>query len=62
MPGLTDDCYVLFLRSHDNATGLGEWPVAACPTYEEARRVRAQLGYSTGDCVIRFVGTTGGGD
>jgi hypothetical protein len=62
MPGGTDDCYVLFLRSHEDPACPGEWPVAACPSYEEARRVRAQLGYSTGDCIIRFVGTAGGGD
>jgi hypothetical protein len=58
----TDDCFVLFIRSREDQTGPGEYPVAACPSYAEARRVRAQLGHPTGDCVIRFVGTAGGGD
>jgi hypothetical protein len=62
MPSTTDDCFVLFVRSSEDQAGPGELPVAACPSYAEARRVRAQLGYATGECVIRFVGPAGGGD
>jgi hypothetical protein len=60
IPSATDDFFVLFVRTHDDTAGPGEWPLAACPSYEDARRMRAQLGYSTGDFVIRFVGPAGG--
>ncbi len=43
--------------------GAGEEPLATCASYEEARNFRRALpGAVAGKCVIRFVGTSGGGD
>jgi hypothetical protein len=60
-----EDDFVVFIRS-DRGDGSApesvEWPLANCASYEEARRVREAFSNHTGDCVIRFVGETGGGD
>ncbi len=60
-----EDDFVVFIRSdgEDRANpDRVEWPLASCASYEEARRVRNAFSNHTGDCVIRFVGETGGGD
>jgi hypothetical protein len=60
-----EDDFVVFIRSdpgHNPAPERVEWPLAHCNTYEEARRVRDSFSNHDGDCVIRFLGETGGGD
>jgi hypothetical protein len=57
-----DDCFVLFVRPSSDRAGSTEWPLAACPTYADAQRIRRQLTHSAGACVIRYVGPAGGGD
>jgi hypothetical protein len=60
-----EDDFVVFIRSdsgYESAPDSVEWPLASCASYEEARRVRESCSNRTGDCVIRFVGETGGGD
>jgi len=39
-----------------------EKPLASCSTYEEARRIRQAFHGLNGQCLIRFVGSSGGGD
>jgi len=59
-----EDDFVVFIRSdRDDANpDRVEWPLASCASYEEAKRVRDTFSNRNGDCVIRFVGETGGGD
>jgi hypothetical protein len=65
MESVLDDCFVVFLR-HDRSQSFrpdhAERPLASCSTYEEARRIQRQLQQTYRDCVIRYVGETGGGD
>jgi hypothetical protein len=59
------DCFMVFVRAGTVSTcrpGAVERPVAACPTYEEAARLREKLRRAGWSCIIRFVGQTGGGD
>lgn len=59
------DCFVVFVRDRSGTAkrpGAVERPVAACPSYKEAVRLREQLRQSGQSCVIRFIGQTGGGD
>jgi hypothetical protein len=44
------------------ASDASEHPLAVCPSHQEARRIRRILQEASCDCVIRFVGTAGGGD
>ncbi|HEV2947071.1 MAG TPA: hypothetical protein VGX70_06830 [Gemmataceae bacterium] len=39
-----------------------ERPLACCSTYEEAKRIRQSFHGLNGQCLIRFVGSSGGGD
>ena len=39
-----------------------EQPLAVCPSYAEARRIRQKFQGLNGQCLIRFVGATGGRD
>jgi hypothetical protein len=59
------DDFVVFIRS-DRGDGSSpdavEWPLASCASYEDARRVREAFADRSGECVIRFLGDTGGGD
>jgi hypothetical protein len=60
-----DNHFVVFLRqdrSQSNRPDHAERPLIACSSYEEARRIRRQLQHTDRDCVIRYVGLTGGGD
>ncbi len=62
MDNVPDDRFLIFLRSLPDATGT-EQPLASCPTYADACRIRRALHLSApGQLVIRFVGPTGGGD
>jgi hypothetical protein len=60
-----EDDFVVFIRSDPgdlSAPETLEWPLASCATYEEAKRLRDSVSARNGDCVIRFLGETGGGD
>ncbi len=60
-----DDSFVVFIRS-DPSHGRGpealEEPLATCSSYGEARRLQRAMQRPDHNCVIRFVGTSGGGD
>lgn len=60
-----DDRFVVYVRSrrdtHDPPED-GEWPVVTCASYEEARLFRDAHRRHARDCVIRYIGTSGGGD
>jgi hypothetical protein len=67
MDTVHDDRFVVFLRfdtTHGGASlDAAEQPLAYCPTYNEAKRIRLALqGAAMGDCVIRYFGPSGGGD
>ena len=65
MDSVPDDRFVVFLRhdrSHSDRPDHAERPLAACSSYEEARRIQRHLQNTYRDCVIRYVGSTGGGD
>lgn len=62
MDSIHEDRYVLFVRSSRGGHETEEQPLASCPTYAEARVLLRRLGREPGDCVIRFVGPSGGGD
>jgi hypothetical protein len=65
MDSTREDDFVVFIRSdggYDSAPDSVEWPLASCASYEEARRLRDSVSTRNGDCVIRFLGETGGGD
>jgi hypothetical protein len=61
-----DDCFVVFVRGEGAGAGGeadgAERPLAAYPSYAEARRARQQLHRPGRRCVIRYVGPVGGGD
>jgi hypothetical protein len=60
-----DDRYVVYVRSrrhHPDIPEEAETPLISCPSYEEARRIKQQWHRAGRDCVIRYVGTSGGGD
>ncbi|HYV35745.1 MAG TPA: hypothetical protein VE988_08580 [Gemmataceae bacterium] len=57
-----DDRYLVFLRvdsAHTKNPETNEEPLAECHSYQEARRVKDEM---RRDCVIRFSGSSGGGD
>jgi hypothetical protein len=65
MDSMREDDFVVFIRSDpgdDSPPDTLEWPLASCASYEEARRLRESVSNRNGDCVIRFLGETGGGD
>lgn len=59
-----DDRFVLYLRHGDNGEHVeaAERPLADFASYEEARQERQRHHSAGRDCVIRYVGTAGGGD
>ena len=62
MDSAHENLFVVFLRSGRPDPSLPETierPLACCPTYDEARQLRQTF---AADCVIRYVGSTGGGD
>ena len=65
MDPMLDDHFIVFLRhdrSHSSRPDHAEQPLIICSSYQEARRIQRQLQHSYRDCVIRYVGRTGGGD
>jgi hypothetical protein len=62
---LYDNCYGVYLRANLRPFRTPEdleRPLATYLTYSEARRVQQALHQSDRVCVIRFLGTVGGGD
>ena len=60
-----EDQYIVYIRfdpGHTERPDAGEEFVAACSSYEEARRVRQEYHGVAKECVIRYVGVSGGGD
>jgi hypothetical protein len=61
-----DDRYEVYVRFDPDHTQAPpetiERPLALCSTYEEARRIRRSFHGLNGQCLIRFVGSAGGGD
>ena len=60
-----DDHFVVYVRSRrelQDPPEDGEWPAVVCATYEEACKVREAHRLEARDCVIRYVGSSGGGD
>jgi hypothetical protein len=60
-----EDAYVLYVRRPGCPAGAPEAvevPVLRCASYEEARRIKQEWSNDGRVCVIRFVGTAGGGD
>ena len=55
------DCFVVYVREGSRPEAV-ERPVAACPSYQEAARLRRQIRLSGRTCIIRFAGEAGGGD
>jgi hypothetical protein len=65
MDPVPEDRFVVFVRSEATpwkAPEAVEQAVAECSTYAEARRIRGAFLASAHDCVVRYVGTGGGGD
>jgi hypothetical protein len=59
------DCFVVFLRDRAASVWnpeMAERPVAACPSYAEAAKIRKQLRQVGQACIIRCVSQTGGSD
>lgn len=60
-----EDRFVVYVRSRRDAHDPpedGEWPAVACSSYQEARRIRRAARQHDRECVIRYVGLSGGGD
>jgi hypothetical protein len=60
-----DDRFVVYVRSRRDRPDAPEdleWPVVTCSSYEEACQVRDAHRRHARDCVIRYVGLSGGGD
>ncbi len=57
------EVYVRFDPDHSQTPpDTIERPLASCSTYAEAKRIRQSFHGLNGQCLIRFVGTSGGGD
>jgi hypothetical protein len=60
-----DGSFIVYARTdpgHGEQPDRVEWPLATCPTYEEARRIQQAWRRASRDCVIRYEGISGGGD
>ncbi len=60
-----DDGFVVFVRTdrhHSQDPETAEQPLVLCSSYSEARRVQRRFHLNSNECVIRYVGTSGGGD
>ena len=65
MDHLHEDCFAVFMRDAVpciHRPDSAERPLARCECLAEARRLRHYLRAQDLDCVIRFVGPSGGGD
>jgi hypothetical protein len=62
MDSISEDCFLVFARAgvaQRHTPEINEEALAVCDSYEEARRIKHANG---GYCVIRYAGSTGGGD
>lgn len=60
-----EDRFLVFLRSaysNSDRPDVVERDLIACSSLAEARRIRSQFQSPMHECVIRYVGPTGGGD
>jgi hypothetical protein len=60
-----EDRFVVYVRAEPTCTerpDTREEPYLLCGSYEEARRVQRSLHQASRECVIRYVGESGGGD
>jgi hypothetical protein len=60
-----ENCFVLYVRSQpgrDKQPEAVEKPLLICSSYQEARYLQRAVRGMSHDCVIRYVGATGGGD
>ncbi len=60
-----DELFVVYLRTahnSENSPELAERPLVTCYTYGEARRIQRLFQRTPHECVIRYLGNTGGGD
>lgn len=65
MGTIHEDPYIVFVRSelaHADRPDVSEHNLFFCATLAEARRVRQRFRGDTRECVIRYVGQSGGGD
>jgi hypothetical protein len=65
MDSSSTDLYQVYLREYRKTGDLHEvveQPLADCSSYDEARRIQQQALRAAQDCVIRYLGPTGGGD
>lgn len=65
MPRENDELYGVFLRHNDHLVDNPESceePIVTCHSYGEARRIKSLLFKNAPECIIRFLGDTGGGD
>jgi hypothetical protein len=60
-----DDLFVVYLRTPWNPElppEIAERPLVTCYTYGEARRIQRLFQHTSHECVIRYLGNSGGGD
>jgi hypothetical protein len=60
-----EDGFLVYLRAdtpHRHAPDAAEEPLTHCSTYEDARRIQREYRRSARECVIRYLGESGGGD
>ena len=63
MTMIAEDCYVVYVREDSGVRYLPtERKLRTCRTYEEAESVRRENRAPDRQCIIRFVGPSGGGD
>jgi hypothetical protein len=65
MNGVLDDRFLVFVRAdRDRSTPPEEFEqdMISCSTYEDAQRIKRELRGIARECVIRYLGPTGGGD
>ncbi len=60
-----EDGFLVYLRTdppHREAPDTVEQPVICCASYEDARRIQREYRRTAQECVIRYLGDSGGGD
>jgi hypothetical protein len=65
MDNTNPDLFQVYVREHRHGKDppeVVEQLLDVCATYEEARRVRQKNLQPDRDCIIRYLGDTGGGD
>ncbi|MCI0460298.1 MAG: hypothetical protein L0Z62_25375 [Gemmataceae bacterium] len=60
-----EDGFLVFLRAdraHRHPPDAVEQPLTCCASYEDARRIQREYRRTAQECVIRYLGESGGGD